>query len=92
MHSTPDPTLRPCWHCTAFDGMTAQGTAALCSRPNGCRVRALPAAGCVSWVRAPGTDDEDWPPFVAPPDTEAWVPWPQRYKPLPKTVVIAWAP
>lgn len=53
---------RPCWHCTAFDGMTNQGTCALCRRPGCARVRSLPALGCCAWEREPGTDDEPGPP------------------------------
>lgn len=48
----------PCWTCHHFDGMTAQGSAALCKNPRGSRVRALPEHGCSSWEREPGADDE----------------------------------
>ena len=82
----------PCWWCTGFDGMTAQGTAALCSRPRCSRVRALPANGCRSWVRAPGTDDEDWPPFVALPDSGPWKPAGERFARVQPRVMVDWAP
>ena len=61
MHSTPN-YMRACWHCNAYDGLTAQGTAALCKRPGGTRVQASPESGCAFWERKPGTDDEPGPP------------------------------
>jgi hypothetical protein len=57
IHYSPKLPTRPCWHCTAFGGMTAQGTAALCNRPGCCRVRPGPAAGRSDWEREVGTDD-----------------------------------
>ena len=92
MHSTPGPIFRPCWHCTAFDGMTAQGTAALRGRPGCCRVRSQPETGCVCWVPAPSTEDEDWPPKVSRPEGASWVPWADRCRPILVEVVVDWAP
>lgn len=63
LHSFQD--LRPprtCWHCSAYGGLTAGGTAALCNRAGCCRVRSGPAHGCVCWEREPGTDDSPEPP------------------------------
>ncbi len=51
-----------CWHCTSYDGLTAQGTAALCARSGCSRVRSAPHTGCSAWERAVGCDDEDGPP------------------------------
>lgn len=73
MHSNREPPFRPCWHCTGFDGMAAS-SAARCSRPGCSRVRASPSAGCVMWARAPGTDDEDWPPLAAGARPPRWTP------------------
>jgi hypothetical protein len=58
---------RPCWHCSHYIGMTAAGTAAVCSLSNGPRVRSMPAQGCSAFVREPGADDEPEkvPVFVA---------------------------
>ena len=47
-----------CWHCVAFDGMTAEDTAALCTMPRHPRVRSQPEGGCSSFVRETGCDDE----------------------------------
>ena len=60
-HSTPNPR-HPCWHCSAYAGLTGQGTAALCKRPECSHVRANPECGCVCFEREPGADDELWPP------------------------------
>jgi hypothetical protein len=63
--------MTPCWHCTNFVALTAQGSAAACgrtsSRAEGAamawRVVATPARGCVYFVREVGVDDEpDWKP------------------------------
>ena len=45
----------PCWHCTRFIELVAEGTAARCASGG---IRALPARGCAFWEREPGTDDE----------------------------------
>lgn len=59
-HFTPwQSAPRPCSHCSAFDGYTAAGSAALCSRPGCCRVRSTPANGCSAFEREPGVDDEE---------------------------------
>jgi hypothetical protein len=59
----PTPTTATrCWWCTAFGGMVYQGTAALCNRPGGSRVRAQPQTGCVGFMREVGADDEPGPP------------------------------
>ncbi len=60
-HSTL-ASVRPCWHCTAYAGLTGQGTVAICTRPGCCRARSDPAIGCVRWEREPGSDDEAGPP------------------------------
>lgn len=59
----PSADRQPCWHCTAYDGLTAGGSAALCSRPLSPRVRSSPETGCCGFQRELGTDDEpDHPP------------------------------
>ena len=70
MHYSPKFPTRPCWHCTAFGSMTAQGTAALCNRPGCYRVRAGPDTGCCEWEREVGTDDEP-----VHPDFRGSTPW-----------------
>jgi hypothetical protein len=90
MHYSPKLPARPCWHCTAFGGMTAQGTAALCNRPGCCQVRPGPAAGCSAWEREVGTDDEP-----VHPDFRGSTPWsPDDATRLPALPVqpVAWAP
>ena len=67
-----DRPMTPCWHCTGFVALTAQGSAAACGRRSGSaadgplgalRVVATPARGCVQFVREVGVDDEpDWRP------------------------------
>ncbi len=68
-----DRPMTPCWHCTGFVALTAQGSAAACGRRSGSapdvplgvlRVVATPARGCVQFVREVGVDDEpDWRPL-----------------------------
>lgn len=65
MHYSPKLPARPCWHCTSFGGMTAQGTAALCNNRQCVRVRSNPQSGCVCWEREVGADDEPWHPEFA---------------------------
>lgn len=58
-HFTPWSTVaRPCWHCRSYQGMTAGGSAALCSLPNACRVRSMPGNGCSAFEREVGADDD----------------------------------
>lgn len=57
----------PCWYCTGFGGMTAQGTAALCNRPGHARVVGRPQCGCADYSREPGSDDEPFRPVVTVP-------------------------
>lgn len=52
----------PCWNCTHFDGLTGDGTAALCNLPDGPRVRSQPHQGCSASDRVPGIDDSPEPP------------------------------
>ena len=47
-----------CWHCRHFVALVYEGTAALCTLPNGPRVIAQPARGCSGFQREPGADDE----------------------------------
>ena len=61
-HFAPTVPDQPCWHCSRFDGMTAQGSAALCTLPHAARVQALPGRGCSAFEREPGADDEPGPP------------------------------
>lgn len=49
---------RPCWHCAWFEALICERSAALCTLPNGPRVRSMPRDGCVSFTREPGADDE----------------------------------
>ena len=50
----PGMAHHACWHCDAYAGLTAQGTAGLCSRVGARRVRSAPQNGCSAWVREPG--------------------------------------
>jgi hypothetical protein len=54
--------IQPCWHCAHFEAMVYCGSAALCTLPNGPRVRAMPQSGCAAFDREPGADDETGPP------------------------------
>jgi hypothetical protein len=88
--SRPKPPQRPCWHCAAFDGLTAQGTAALCRRPGCCRVRAAPVTGCCEWQRETGSDDE---PFL--PGCSISTPWTPVFTAEmrdPLSAPVEWAP
>lgn len=62
MHYSPMIPARPGWHCIAFGGMTAQGSAGLCNNRQCVRVRSGPESGCVYWERQVGADDEQWHP------------------------------
>lgn len=57
-HFDPWGAAKPCWHCSHYLAMTYGGTAALCSLPNGPRVRSSPLNGCSAWEREVGSDDE----------------------------------
>ncbi len=61
---TVDP--RPCWHCTRFLGLTAQGSAAVCGRGHPVSpvaIVATPRRGCAFFDREVGADDEPhWVP------------------------------
>jgi hypothetical protein len=58
-HFTPwQATARLCWHCSRFIGLAYRGSAASCKLVNGPRVRSMPAAGCASFEREVGADDE----------------------------------
>ena len=48
----------PCWHCSSYAGLLYGGPAASCNLVNGPRVRPMPAAGCASFEREVGADDE----------------------------------
>jgi len=67
---------RPCWTCCWWDGMAAQGSAALCAQPGSSKVRATPETGCSGWEREPGADDE---PLTTALMCAAWqhVKWPE---------------
>ena len=41
-YNPADPFPRPCWTCTWWDGMCAQGSAAQCGQPGGAKTRAQP--------------------------------------------------
>lgn len=83
---------QPCWTCTAYQGPTAGGTAALCGHPGSARVRASPDLGCCSWERELGTDDEPGrlPDGFLPIEHGARV-WRAKEAP-PRPVVVEWAP
>jgi hypothetical protein len=49
----------PCWRCEHWGGDIADGSHALCLHGAGRQVQAQPERGCVFWVRATGSDDED---------------------------------
>lgn len=68
-------TDRPCWTCAWFDGMSGEGTVALCAHEECSPVRSSPAHGCCCWEREPGSDDE---PLTKALMTELWrsVAWP----------------
>jgi hypothetical protein len=51
-------TDRPCWTCEHVAGEIAGGLHALCVEGGRKYVQALPARGCVYWLRATGSDDE----------------------------------
>ncbi len=70
-HFTPWGTPKPCWHCTHFAGMVAEGAHSLCNGP-GSRVLAQPATGCTYFEREPGADDEPGPPGGVRPDPPDW--------------------
>lgn len=93
IHSAwPAATTHPCWHCTAFDGLTGGGSAALCSRPLSPRVRSSPETGCCGFERAVGTDDE---PDRAPAGFTGGLPRPGVWKAREAPVVserVRWAP
>lgn len=58
-HFTPwQAAFKPCWFCVSFDGITASGADAWCRLPGVARVRSSPAAGCSSFVREIGADDD----------------------------------
>ena len=57
-HFQPTIPDRPCWQCSAFDGVDSSGTAALCHRRRYPRVRTQPERGCSGWQREVGADDE----------------------------------
>jgi hypothetical protein len=52
---------RPCRGCERWGGDVAGGMHALCLEGGRKYVQALPARGCVYWLRAVGADDEDLP-------------------------------
>lgn len=92
-HFTPwNADRQPCWHCTHYCGLTADGAAARCSLPNAARIRSMPAGGCSAWKREPGTDDEPdaVPQLVVVADQGARV-WKAKEAP-PVKVAVAWAP
>lgn len=71
---TTDP--KPCWHCTRFLGLTAQGSAAVCGRlAASVAVVATPRRGCAFFEREVGVDEEpDWVPApLTPAQAEALV-------------------
>jgi hypothetical protein len=61
---------RPCWHCTHYLQLIADGAHARCGHGGRVSVQASPASGCAFWQREPGADDEpgrpESMPFVAP--------------------------
>jgi hypothetical protein len=61
---SPDP--KPCWHCTNFLALTAQGSAAVCGRSavgDTVTIVSTPKRGCAFFCREVGVDDEpDWVP------------------------------
>ncbi len=80
----------PCWHCTAFDGLTG-GNAALCRRPGASRLRASPDMGCASFEREVGVDDEPDAVPIGWRPAPVWRPWGVSERP-PAPVPLAWAP
>ncbi len=75
-------TPRACWHCTHFQALVYQDTAAKCALPPG--IRAMPAHGCAFWEREAGADDEAGTPVSC--DVAC------RPMALDKPLVAAWAP
>lgn len=57
---------KPCWHCTRFLALAAQGSAAVCGRglpSSPVAIVATPRRGCAFFDREVGADDEpDWVP------------------------------
>jgi len=90
MDYTHKPPTRPCWHCTAFGGLTAQGTAALCRRLGCCRVRSSPDTGCCQWQREVGSDDEPFLPGWS--GSTPWGPGDSTRTRAPEPMVAQWAP
>lgn len=58
---TDSTTDRPCKFCEHWGGDIADGAHALCLHGGHRQVQALLERGCVYWVRATGSDDEDLP-------------------------------
>jgi len=50
---------RPCWRCEHWAGDIEDTVHAVCMRGGELRVQTFGATGCVFWVRAIGTDNED---------------------------------
>ena len=90
-HSTAS-TRYTCWHCSAYAGLTGQGTPALCKRPECSHVRANPERGCVCFEREPGADDEPGPPAGAK-VSGVWTVEDSTAQRVPAEVVpVRWAP
>ena len=92
-HFTPwQTTRRPCWHCSQFVGLLYGGSAAACRLSNGPRVRSMPASGCASFEREPGTDDEpDAEPSTLASELARAGPWKAHEHPV-ITTSVRWAP
>ena len=60
-------SLHACWHCTHFQALIYQDTAAKCALPPG--IRSMPDRGCAFWEREVGSDDEPGPPRLMSSDT-----------------------
>ena len=90
-HFSPWGQPRPCWHCTYFDRIEAAGCG-LCNQPNSARRVAMPARGCVFWLREPGADDEpDFVPAQARSSEPGAPVWKAR-EVSPVAVSVEWAP
>lgn len=92
-HFTPWQTeRRPCWHCASFKGLLYGGSAVSCSLANGPRVRSMPDAGCASFEREVGADDEPNQVPAALRTVEPHKgPW-RAQEAAPKAVPVRWAP
>jgi hypothetical protein len=59
MSFQPTSTDRPCKNCEHFAGLMPGTDYAYCMRGDVLQVHTFARSGCVHWVRATGSDDEE---------------------------------